>query len=229
MLELTSRLHRIIILAGGKSSRMGVAKANLVFHGETFLERLTRTLSPLGVPIWVLANEAPSSVLSASGKPCSHDVDYDEQSFAGPLMALCGHVSRHPLPPGAWVFVVGCDTPLVDERFVKILWQIGAARMSDRFHEVEAIGYRLPGSLDRNEMAPFPALISSRFLNSLPHLVKEGERSLFRALRFRPKVVVEGKLILESLADFAAGDLPPWFNVNTPAEYAALTGLTEPL
>ncbi|QDV30808.1 putative molybdenum cofactor guanylyltransferase [Planctopirus ephydatiae] len=229
MKDLASHLQRIIILAGGKSSRMGISKANLVFHGETFLERLTRTLSPLGLPIWVLASEAPTSVLSASGKPCSHHVDYDQQSFAGPLMALCGHVSRHPLSPGAWVFVVGCDTPLVDERFVKTLSQIGAARMRDHLDEVEAIGCRLSDSLDLNEMAPFPALISSRFLNSLPQLVKEGERSLFRALRFRPKVVVEGKLILESLADFAAGDLPPWFNVNTPAEYATLTGLTEPL
>ncbi len=229
MEELTSHLQRIIILAGGKSSRMGVAKANLVFHGETFLEHLTRTLSPLGIPIWVLASENSTSVLSANGKTCHHHVDYDHQPYAGPLMALCGHISRHPLSPGAWVFVVGCDTPLVDERFVRVLWQVGAARMSDHLDEVEGIGYRLPGSLDPLEMAPFPALISSRFLNSLPQKVNEGERSLFRALQSRPKVVVEGKLILESLADFAAGDLPPWFNVNTPAEYAALTGLTEPL
>jgi molybdenum cofactor cytidylyltransferase len=48
-----------IILSAGASSRMGTPKALLQFHGETFLDRLIRLFSEVGVaPIVVLGHHA---------------------------------------------------------------------------------------------------------------------------------------------------------------------------
>ena len=94
-----------IILAGGRSSRMGFDKARLEINGETLLDRLVRLLSPLFNGILISA----SSNTSLTNNALRHVID--EQPDRGPLMAIYSCLKASPSNIN---FVIACDIPLVD-------------------------------------------------------------------------------------------------------------------
>src|SRR5438445_4684548 len=99
----------LLILAGGKSSRMGRPKAWLPFHGQPMLARVLDRLAPLFEERVVV--RAPEQDLP--------EVDArfveDEEPGMGPVAGLAvglGAVTR-PL-----AFAVSCDAPFVDTKIV---------------------------------------------------------------------------------------------------------------
>src|SRR5205809_2559240 len=78
-----------IILAGGKSSRMGLAKATLPFGPELMLQRVVRLLGSVVQPIVVVA--APGQELP----PLPHGllIARDEREARGPLEGLFAGLS----------------------------------------------------------------------------------------------------------------------------------------
>jgi molybdopterin-guanine dinucleotide biosynthesis protein A len=92
-----------IVLCGGKSTRMGVAKATLPFGPETMLQRVVRLLGTTVSPIAAVA--ARDQVLPA----LPHDVIVarDEREAKGPLEGLRAGLAalprrwRRPTPPVA--------------------------------------------------------------------------------------------------------------------------------
>ena len=70
-----------IVLCGGKSSRMGRAKAELVFGDETMLQRVTRLLSRVVHRIIVVAAADQDMSLEAVPKSVSH---WNSQLQLGP-------------------------------------------------------------------------------------------------------------------------------------------------
>src|SRR5436309_2393107 len=78
-----------IILAGGKSSRMGLPKATLPFGPELMLQRVVRLLSAVVNPIVVVA--APGQELPAL--PSDVLVTRDEREARGPLEGLFAGLS----------------------------------------------------------------------------------------------------------------------------------------
>src|SRR5438132_3807114 len=78
-----------IVLAGGKSSRMGLAKATLPFGPELMLQRVVRLLGSVVQPIVVVA--APGQQLP----PLADDVllARDEHEARGPLEGLFAGLS----------------------------------------------------------------------------------------------------------------------------------------
>jgi molybdopterin-guanine dinucleotide biosynthesis protein A len=104
-----------IVLAGGRSSRMGSAKSALMFEGRTLVElavgasRLARTIVVVG-PDGV----APAGVLTARESP----------ALGGPAAALVAGVDRlHRLgaAPAAWLLVLACDLPRAGEAVPALL------------------------------------------------------------------------------------------------------------
>ena len=102
-----------IVLAGGKSTRMGVPKATLPFGPETMLQRVVRLLATVVSPI---------VVVGASGQklpelPPAVIVTRDEREERGPLEAL--RAGLKSLPPHAdAAYVTSCDVPLLVPAFV---------------------------------------------------------------------------------------------------------------
>jgi molybdopterin-guanine dinucleotide biosynthesis protein A len=225
-------IKRVIILAGGKSSRMGTSKANLVYTGQTFIARICRAMGELHVPLFILTSGRDLGCANELELPNEQAdfpqrfIEKDPEAYRGPLVALGSHAVRHPLTPVGWAFVTGCDTPLIDARFVNTLWSQAAPRLTA---VSQAIGFSMTdeasdvGAVAEQVMAPFPAFYSAALLASLIDASSAGETSLFRLLKSVPKVVVPQQELLPTLADSAVGQLPPWFNVNTPAEHAVLT------
>jgi molybdopterin-guanine dinucleotide biosynthesis protein A len=114
-----------VVLAGGKSSRMGYPKGSLRVGDETLLERTVWALLSLG-PVTVLGPEAPAGAVLLA----------DAETYAGPASAL----SRYS-PSREWVFVASCDMPRFDAQIPKALSSLAAA--SEAVVPV-ALGHRQP-------------------------------------------------------------------------------------
>lgn len=105
-----------IILAGGKSTRMGLAKADLPFGPERMLERVLRLLASAVQPIVVVAapgqklRELPDGVLLAR----------DEHEARGPLEGLSAGLAAVG-PHVTAAYVTSCDVPLLEPAFVQAL------------------------------------------------------------------------------------------------------------
>ena len=103
-----------VILCGGKSTRMGVAKATLPFGPETMLQRVVRLLSDVASQIVVVA--AVDQDLPAL--PSGVIVTRDEHEARGPLEGLRAGLKALPETVNA-AYVTGCDVPLLEPAFVQ--------------------------------------------------------------------------------------------------------------
>src|SRR5713226_9551253 len=102
----------LLILAGGKSSRMGRPKAWLPFHGQPMLARVLARLAPLFEERVVV--RAPGQELPEVE---ARFVD-DEQPGLGPVAGLSVGLAAVTRP---LAFVISCDAPFVDPRVVAYL------------------------------------------------------------------------------------------------------------
>ncbi|MBN1984345.1 MAG: molybdenum cofactor guanylyltransferase [Chitinivibrionales bacterium] len=91
-----------IILAGGKSSRMGDDKPFLTMGRETLVECIHRQLSLLCGRILVVTNRRLKSRL------CDYEVIVDELEGKGPLMGICSGLAASTTELN---FVIACDIP----------------------------------------------------------------------------------------------------------------------
>jgi molybdenum cofactor guanylyltransferase len=130
-----------IVLAGGRSQRMGRPKAWLPFGQETLLARILGIVSPLvECRIVVAAPDQdlpplPAGVLRAD----------DRQEGRGPLEGILAGLTA-----GAGLadvfYVTGCDVPLLRPAFVTRMFellrpadQIVVSRDADHFHPLAAV------------------------------------------------------------------------------------------
>ena len=102
------------MLCGGKSTRMGVAKATLPFGPETMLQRVVRLLGTTVSPIVAVAAQdqelppLPTDVIVAR----------DERESRGPLEGLRAGLKALPESVDA-AYVTSCDVPLLEPAFVE--------------------------------------------------------------------------------------------------------------
>jgi molybdopterin-guanine dinucleotide biosynthesis protein A len=138
-----------VVLAGGKSSRMGFPKGSLRVGDETLLERTVRALLPLG-PVTVLGPEAPTGAALLE----------DAETHMGPASAL----SRFS-PSRDWVFVASCDMPRFGAEVAKALGSLAT--------DSDAV---VPLTLGHRQ--PLCALYRSRAFEKLRESVSAGGRSM---------------------------------------------------
>src|SRR3954452_1373521 len=104
-----------VLLAGGRSSRMGTSKAHLEWHGSTLLRR-TAGIVARGVDGPVVVVRAPGQELPAL--PAGVEVAEDAREGRGPLQGLAaGLAAVRSAAPVA--FVSSTDVPLLHPRFVQ--------------------------------------------------------------------------------------------------------------
>ena len=111
-----------VILAGGRSSRMGLPKAALPFGPSTILERLIDTLSGTFAEIIVVAaplRDEPFSIdrtlqeradRADLSDPAHLIIERDDAAFEGPVHAMRRGLAR---ARGEIVFACSCDLPLL--------------------------------------------------------------------------------------------------------------------
>lgn len=119
-----------LILAGGRSTRMGRPKESLPFGGDTLLGRAIAAIAPACRPIVVVARGDQD----LPPLPPAVERIADASPGEGPLAAIAtglAHLRRaHDFGDDDAAFVVGCDQPFVDAALVAFLRErLGDARL----------------------------------------------------------------------------------------------------
>ncbi len=203
-----------IVLAGGRSTRMGREKATLDWHGSTLVRR--------AVGLVARCVDGPVVVVRAAGQalaplPPGVELATDEHEGRGPLQGIAAGL--HALGGRAdIVFVTGVDAPLLHPALVAHV--IASLQADDDVALPQAHGFPHPLAA-----AYRAATIAPLVAEQLEH-DRLGTRALFERCRVRR--LDEAAL----LADPAVAALDPGLdslaNLNEPGEYAAAHALLEP-
>ena len=195
-----------IVLAGGRSSRMGTPKATLEWHGSTLLRRVTGIVArATGGPIVVV--RAPGQDLPPMAKDV--EVAEDAKEGRGPLQGLAAGLAAVD-GRAEIAFVSSTDAPLLHPAFVRRV--VGAL---DGEHDVA-----LP------QAGGFPHPLAAAYRTELLPSVQQ----LIAADRMRPAFLFETCRVQRLdeaalLADPAVAAFDPALdsvlNLNEPPDYEA--------
>jgi molybdopterin-guanine dinucleotide biosynthesis protein A len=193
-----------IVLCGGRSSRMGQAKAWLPFGDELMLPRVVRILLEVVDPIVVVA--APGQAVPPL--PPGVEIARDPEEGRGPLQGLVAGLQAIQDRADA-AYLSACDVPFLQPAFVRRMIELLGSHSicvprTGEFHH------------------PLAAIYRVGVLETAKRLLAENRpRPVFLFESLPTRVVAAAELIdvdptLQSLR-----------NLNTPADYeAALRDLT---
>ena len=185
-----------IVLAGGRSERMGQDKALLPRNGRTLLETVVQTLRPLVTEIVIVADRADRYAVPG----CR--VVGDAYPQTGPLGGIL--TGLQALGPGAHL-AVACDMPALQPAALRLL--LGSATS-----EWDAIVPEIDGRLE-----PLCAVYADTAIPALQRYLAAGGRALHRALEtLRTLRVSEAELRRHDPL------LLTFTNLNTPADLERL-------
>ena len=184
-----------IILCGGRSTRMGTAKATLPFGPENMLQRVVRLLGAVVEPIVVVA--ARDQELPLLPKII---IARDEREQRGPLEALRSGLKALPASVDA-AYITSCDVPLLVPGFVTRMIEL----LGD--HDIAVM-----------EIDGFAHPLSAVYRRSvLPHveslLAQDKLRPVFLFDAVRTRRVQTPQMVS------ADPELRTLRNLNTPADY----------
>jgi len=202
-----------IVLAGGRSSRMGRPKAALEWHGSTLLRRVSGVVGrAVGGPVIVV--RAPGQELPPL--PADVRVVEDAREGRGPLQGLAAGLAAARDEADA-AYASSTDVPLLHPRFVR--------RVVDALEDdVDVV---LP------EVGGFPQPLAAVYRTELADVVER----LIAEDRLRPAFLFEAcrvrRLDADALlADPALAALDPRLdsvlNLNEPGDYDAARGRPAP-
>jgi molybdopterin-guanine dinucleotide biosynthesis protein A len=195
-----------IILAGGRSSRMGTPKAALEWHGSTLLRRVVGVVGrSLDGPVVVV--RAPEQELPEL--PDGVEVVEDAREGRGPLQGLAAGLAAVRERAHA-AYASSTDVPLLHPRFIR---QVLAA-LDDDVDVVlpEVGGFR----------HPLAAVYRTELVDVVERLIAEDRMRpafLFEACRVR-RLDAEALLADPALAALDP-DLDSVLNLNEPSDYEA--------
>ncbi len=167
-----------VILAGGRSSRLGRDKAAAMLDGEPLVQWVLRALEPDCAAIVVVT--APGQALPALQSDVPMTIVVDEVPYLGPLAGLVAGLQHIRTD---WAFVTSCDAPLLQPGLVTLLRELAAG---SALVVCPRVGERLQ---------PLTALYRANCLADLAGMFVGGERRLTAAVeRLNPLIVEEPAL-----------------------------------
>jgi molybdopterin-guanine dinucleotide biosynthesis protein A len=195
-----------VVLAGGRSTRMGAAKAGLEWHGSTLLHRTASVVaSAVGGPVVVVA--APGQELPAL--PPGVAVVDDPVAGLGPLQGLAAGLAAVEERAEA-AFVCSTDLPFLHPAFIRrVLREL-----------TDGVDVVLP--VARGFRQPLAAAYRTSLAVLADRLLAEGKRGLGTIFEHCAVVRLDEPALLAD-PELAREDpeLESVVNVNTPEEYAA--------
>jgi molybdenum cofactor guanylyltransferase len=182
-----------IVLAGGRSMRMGTPKALLSFDEEPLIVHIVRRLEPLFGEIIVVA--APGQELPSMPVTLVRD----DVAYQGPVGGICYGLRAASTD---LAFVTSCDSPLLQPRLVSYLLSVSAGW--------DATVTRWEGRLQ-----PLVGCYRRTIVPLLAAQLETGELRLSAVLERVPTRTVEEDEIRAVDRDGAS-----FVNLNTPEDYA---------
>jgi molybdopterin-guanine dinucleotide biosynthesis protein A len=189
-----------VLLAGGKSRRMGTDKAHLEVDGVPLLERVAQVFRRTFSSNMVVAND--TSAYTGLGFPVYTDVYRDRGSLVGIYTGLLKAETPH-------VFCASCDMPFLNERLIRHLVDLR-----------EGFDLVLPFSDHGRE--PLHAVYAKACLGPMEKLIAEDKMAImgvFSQVRMH-------KVTPEEVAEFDPKFLS-FMNCNTPEDLQTAASLAK--
>ena len=183
-----------IILAGGKSSRMGTDKALIEFQGVPLLQRTVMLVQTVAKPIYIVT---PWIERYQSMVPPDCHLLRENQPSGEPHGPLVGFAQGLAQIKADWVLLLACDLPNLTAAEIT-RWVNDLPKVSP-----EAIAYLPPHP---KGWEPLCGFYRSSCLNALERFIASGGRSFQQWLNHQ---CVEALLV---------NDPNVLFNCNTPAD-----------
>jgi len=184
-----------VILAGGKSSRMGQNKALLPYNGKPLIESVYRTMAELFDQVAIVTNTPDDYGFL----PCLKipDIHVGMGSLAGIHAGL-------EWSPEERIFVAGCDMPFLEKELVRHL-----ATLSPGEHAVVPCS---PGGYE-----PLHSIYSKRLLPLLEEALNSERKRIIDLVGLMEAKVVSSEEIAVISPRFRS-----FINLNTPEDYSEL-------
>jgi len=192
-----------VILAGGRSRRMGENKAEMMLRGEPLLTRVAHRLSSVVDDLLVIG---PQSLASLA--PHARVVE-DALPAMGPLgglyTALIATTSAH-------IFLVACDMPFIRPGLVRAMLAFAETRCDAEVVALEANG----------RVQPLHAVYARGCLPAVERLLQASDHSLHSLLAQLAVVAIDAETVRREDPDGLSA-----FNVNTPEDWRQALSLAE--
>lgn len=201
-----------ILLAGGRSRRMGTDKAVLSLGGIPLIERLIHELTGVADRIIISTGSTNSKLYSSYGQVTVSDMYED----AGPLAGLHAGLS---ISDSLWTLVIACDMPFANKGIFRMLMKEAESAEStnkdaDQHFGLPLIEAVIPSVNGR--LQPLMAVYRRSIMEDLERELRGGRHKVTDwALGLRARYISG-----EQLAD--ASGLPTElldYNMNRPSDY----------
>ena len=192
-----------VILAGGRSRRMGENKATMMFGGEPLLTRVARRLSPAVDELLVIGPQSLASLALHAR------VAEDTLPAIGPLGGLYTALTA---TTGAYVFLVACDMPFVSPGLVRAMLAFARTHGDADVVALEANG----------RVQSLHAVYTRGCLPAVERALEASDHSLHALLAQLAVVAIDTDTVRREDPD----DLSA-FNVNTPDDWRQALSLAE--
>lgn len=179
-----------LVLAGGKSTRMGTDKAQLNYRGLPHALFLYELLSEFCDQVFMSVNEE-----NTYNYPAEVAIIEDENTYRGPFNGLLS--AHHHRPENAWL-VLACDLPFVNKEVI-----LSLIRQRNSNKAATAFATRASGLPE-----PLCALWEASTLAAAENYLKEGNGSCPR------------KFLLQNEVQLIYPEDDRWlFNANSPEDF----------
>ena len=158
-----------VVLAGGRSRRMGTDKALLAFADQPLASRVASVLAEVCSEVMIVASDA--AALDSIALPPGTRVLADEVAFQGPLGGLATALSE---AHNEWVFACGVDMPFLCADVVRLLWdEVGRQHVFGRGRHLQIV-------MPAGDAGPEPLLSLYRVdcLEAVRRALAEGSRKV---------------------------------------------------
>ncbi len=182
-----------VILAGGKSSRMGVNKALLQLGKQKIIERIVDLMCSIFSEVIIITNTPEE--YEFLNLPLFEDI----YKWKGPLAGIHSALIHSQTEK---IFVLSCDVPLMSKEMVEYIIDYESNKP---IKFCEAAGYH----------QPLVGLYSKRILNDLEQFLKNDDVSDKRFHHFLK--VVDSEIIHPEKLSFYRDEI--FFNVNKPEDF----------
>ena len=195
-----------VVLAGGRSSRMGTPKAALEWHGSTLLRR-TAGIVARGANGLVVVVRAPGQELPALPKGTL--VVEDPREGKGPVMGIAAGLTALS-GQAETAFIASTDMPFLHPAFIRRVLRV--------LEQDQATDVALP--LARGYKQPLAAAYRVSLAQTAERLVKEDRlRPAFLFDECQVETLDDDVLRQDPVLAALDPDLDSVLNVNTPADY----------
>jgi len=193
-----------IILAGGKSKRMGLDKQFLMVNDQWLLEHIAEQLKPLFKKIIIVTNKPEKY------RGCPYRIVQDQFKDFGPIAGIHAGLKYSSC---RYNYIIACDMPFINIPYIQYMQKL----IHDSSQEVDAVVTKFGEWLE-----PFNAFYSKSLTERIEKNIVQGNRRVSSIFKGANVIYVE-----EKKARVFSPGWEMFMNLNTPEDIASYLACRE--